>query len=59
MSFDSLHLSRRLRRLLRRAVCDRFGHTWRFAADSFYCRACRISGQDAYYRRRGAHGFAG
>ncbi|HEX8560751.1 MAG TPA: hypothetical protein VF668_21840 [Pyrinomonadaceae bacterium] len=59
MSFDPLYLSWRLRRLVRRAVCRRFGHTWRFAAGSFYCRACRISGQDAYRRRVRAHGFAG
>lgn len=44
---------------MRRAVCRRFGHMWRFAAGSFYCRACRISGQDAYRRRVRAHGFAG
>lgn len=59
MSFDLWYLSRCLRRLVRRAACERFGHTWRFAADSFYCRACRISGQDAYYGRRSRRGFAG
>lgn len=48
------------RRLVRRAVCERFGHTWRLTAHFVYCRACRVSGQDAYYgRRRRAHGFAG
>jgi hypothetical protein len=54
MSLDPWHLSRSLRRLVRRAVCERFGHSWRFAAGTFHCRACRITGQDAYYRRRHA-----
>lgn len=52
MSLDPLQLSRSLRRLVRRAVCERFGHSWKFAADTFHCRACRITGQDAYYQRR-------
>ncbi|HYY94946.1 MAG TPA: hypothetical protein VE713_10535 [Pyrinomonadaceae bacterium] len=51
MSIDPASLSWRLRRLIRRAVCERFGHTWSFSAGSFYCRACRISGYDAYSRR--------
>lgn len=58
MSLDPWRLSLSLRRLVRRAVCERFGHTWRFAADAFYCRACRISGHDAYYRRRHTRSFA-
>ena len=52
MPLDPWQLSRRLRRLVRRAVCERFGHSWKFAADTFHCRACRIPAQDAYYRRR-------
>lgn len=52
MSLDPRHLSRSLRRLVRRAFCERFGHRWRFAAGAFHCGACRITGQDAYYRRR-------
>jgi hypothetical protein len=59
MFIDPLYLSQRVRRLIRRAVCERFGHSWKFAADYFYCRACRISAQDAYRRRGRAHGFAG
>lgn len=55
---DSLNPSRRLRRLVRRAVCERFGHTWKFAAETFHCRACRITGQDAYYRRTRRREFA-
>lgn len=51
MNLDSWDLSRHLRRLVRRAVCERFGHSWKFAADTFHCRACRITGQDAYRRR--------
>ncbi|MBV8859460.1 MAG: hypothetical protein JOZ02_21185 [Acidobacteria bacterium] len=57
MSLDSWDLSWRLRRLVRRAVCERFGHSWKFAADTFHCRACRITAQDAYYRRRRARGL--
>jgi hypothetical protein len=59
MSLHPADLSSALRRLIRRSVCDRFGHTWNFSGDYFYCRACRISGHDAYYRRGRARGFAG
>jgi hypothetical protein len=58
MFLDPLDLSRRLRRFVRRAVCDRFGHAWVFRSDHYYCRACRISGHDAYRRRRRAQRFA-
>jgi len=58
MLLDSWDMSRRLRRLVRRAVCERFGHRWKFAADTFHCRACRITGQDAYYRRPRRREFA-
>ena len=58
MSSDSWNLSRRLRRLIRRAVCERYGHSWKFTADTFHCRACHITGQDAYYRRRRGREFA-
>jgi hypothetical protein len=60
MSLHPADLSSLVRRLVRRAVCERFGHTWHFAPYSLYCRACRISGHDAYRsRRRRTHGFAG
>ena len=52
MSLDPWQFSWRLRRLVRRAVCERFGHSWKFAAETFHCRACRITAQDAYRRRR-------
>ncbi|MBV9926154.1 MAG: hypothetical protein JOZ96_14135 [Acidobacteria bacterium] len=52
MSLDPWQLSRRLRRLVRRTVCERFGHSWKFAADTFHCRACRLPAQDAYCRPR-------
>ncbi|MFL6337280.1 MAG: hypothetical protein ACJ754_28610 [Pyrinomonadaceae bacterium] len=58
MSLDPWQLSWRLRRLVRRAVCERFGHSWRFASDTFHCRACRITAQDAYYRPRRRHELA-
>lgn len=60
MSLHPADLSSLVRRLVRRAVCERFGHTWHFTPYFIYCRACRISGQDAYRsRRRRTHGFAG
>ena len=59
MSLHPADLYWLVRRLVRRAVCDRFGHTWHFAPDFVYCRACRVSGQDAYRRPRRTHGFAG
>lgn len=52
MSLDPLRLSRSFRRLMRRSVCRRFGHSWRLAAGFFACRVCRVSGHDAYYGRR-------
>jgi len=59
MSLHPADLSALLRRLVRRAVCERFGHTWHLTAFSAYCRACRVSAQDAYYcRRRRTRGFA-
>jgi hypothetical protein len=58
MPLDLWHLSRSLRRLVRRAVCERFGHSWKFAADTFHCRTCRITAQDVYYRRSRRREFA-
>lgn len=60
MSLHPADLSSLARRLIRRAVCERFGHTWQVTPHSACCRACRLSAQDAYYsRRRRARGFAG
>lgn len=59
MTLDPSYLTWCLRRLVRRTICRRFGHSWRFDPDYVYCRACRISGHDAYYRRRRAVGYVG
>ncbi len=58
MSLHPADLSSALRRLIGRSVCGRLGHTWNFSGEYLYCRACRVSGHDAYYHRRRAHGFA-
>ena len=45
MSLHPADLSALLRRLVRRVVCERFGHTWHLTAFSAYCRACRVAGE--------------
>lgn len=62
MSAMSLHpadLSSAVRRLIRRPVCDRFGHAWNFSGEYTYCRARRTGGHGAYYRRGRACDYAG